>query len=119
MRLGDGDYTSGGSYMTGQRFSMGATAVLEVEEAGVTVLAMERATPPFHLEQLTSCGIDPAAASMIALKGAVAWRAPYAAVAAAAIEVDTPGCCPADPYRLPRTTQPAAVDPFTTTGVPS
>ncbi len=119
VRLGDGDYTAGGSYMTGQRFSMGATAVLEVEEAGVTVLAMERATPPFHLEQLTSCGIDPAGASMIALKGAVAWRAPYAAVAAAAIEVDTPGCCPADPYRLPRTTQPAAVDPLTTTGVPS
>ncbi|ADB49687.1 M81 family metallopeptidase [Conexibacter woesei] len=111
VRLGDGRYTSGGSYMTGQEFSMGATAVLDV--AGVIVVAMSRATPPFHLEQLGVNGIDPGAAPAIAVKGAVAWRAPYAAVTAASIEVDTPGCCPADPHRLPRTTAPVAVDPMT------
>jgi microcystin degradation protein MlrC len=111
VRLGDGRYTSGGSYMTGQRFSTGETAVLDA--GGVLVVAMSEATPPFHVEQLTANGVDPAAAAAIALKGAVAWRAPYAEVAAAAIEVDTPGCCPADPGRLARTTAPAAVDPAT------
>ncbi|MBB4662995.1 M81 family metallopeptidase [Conexibacter arvalis] len=111
VRLGDGRYTSGGSYMTGQRFSMGETAVLDVE--GVTIVAMSEATPPFHIEQLTANGVDPAAASAIAVKGAVAWRAPYGEVTAAAIEVDTPGCCPADPHRLPRANAPAAVDPAT------
>lgn len=121
LRLGDGNYTSAGSYMTGQEFSMGETAVLDV--AGVLVVAMSRATPPFHLEQLGVNGIDAGAAPTIAVKGAVAWRAPYAAVAAASIEVDTPGCCPADPHRLPRSTAPVAVDPTTfqidTTGVPT
>jgi microcystin degradation protein MlrC len=111
VALGDGAYVARGSYMTGQRFSMGATAVLDV--GGVRVLAMERATPPFHVEQLTANGIDPAEASLIALKGAVAWRAPYAEVVRAAIEVDTPGCCPADPLRLPRVTTPLALDPRT------
>ncbi|HST38375.1 MAG TPA: MlrC C-terminal domain-containing protein, partial [Conexibacter sp.] len=109
VALGDGDYVARGSYMTGQRFSMGATAVLDVD--GVLVLAMERATPPFHVEQLTASGIDPAGASLIALKGAVAWRAPYREVARAAVEADTPGCCPADPARLPRTTVPERFAP--------
>lgn len=129
VSVGDGDYVARGSYMTGQRFSMGRTAVLEVEQAdraappaaappagatgpGVRVLAMERATPPFHVEQLTANGIDPAGATLIALKGAVAWQAPYRDVARAAIAVDTPGCCPADPLRLPRRTAPQAVDPL-------
>lgn len=110
--LGDGQYVSGGSYMTGQRFDMGPTAVLRV--GGVQVLAMSRATPPFHLEQLTSVGLDPARATAIAVKGAVAWRDPYAAVTGSSIDVDTPGCCPADPYRLPRRTAPQSVDPLET-----
>jgi microcystin degradation protein MlrC len=95
--------------MTGQEFEMGATAVLDCD--GVRILAMERATPPFHVEQLTANGIDPSTASIIALKGAVAWRAPYRDIARAWIEVDTPGVCPADPARLPREHPPAAVDP--------
>lgn len=108
-RLGDGTYRSNGSYMTGQVFSMGGTAVLEI--GGVRVVAMSRATPPFHLEQLTTNGIDPAAASVVALKGAVAWRDPYKDVMRSFIEVDSPGCCPADPYRLPRSRPPAEAWP--------
>ncbi len=109
VSLGDGDYTGGGAYMTGTRFSMGRTAVLKLEES-VRVLAMERATPPFHIEQLTSNGIDPSAATLIALKGAIAWRAPYRDIARGFVEVDTPGCCPANPRRLPRSIAPAAFD---------
>jgi microcystin degradation protein MlrC len=96
--------------MTGQDFSMGPTAVLAC--GGTRVVAMSRATPPFHLEQLSANGIDPSAATIIAVKGAVAWRDPYAAVMASYIEVDTPGCCPADPYRLPRSRRPVPLSPL-------
>ena len=67
---------------------------------------MEQAVPPFHAEQLTSVGIDPYDAAVIVVKGAVAWRAAYGDVAAEVIEVDTPGICPLDVSRLPRSTTP-------------
>jgi microcystin degradation protein MlrC len=110
LRLGDGDYVAGGTWMTGQSFSMGSTAVLGID-GGVTVLVMERATPPFHIEQLTSNGIDPSAASMIVAKGAVAWRSAYEAIMAEAIAVNTPGCCPADPKAMVRHNTPIQVAP--------
>ncbi len=90
--------------MTGREFCMGTTAVVEVE--GVTLVAMERATSPFHREQLTSVGIEPKAADTIVVKGAVACRAAYGDVAAEAIEVDTPGICPVDPIALEQKTEP-------------
>jgi microcystin degradation protein MlrC len=108
--LSNGAYRTQGSWMTGQAFSMGATAVLELPEA-VTVLVNSQATPPFHIEQLTSNGIDPHRASIIVAKGAVAWRAAYEPIMASAIEVDTPGCCPVDPLILSRRNPPAEVPP--------
>ena len=45
-RLSAGRYVSHGSYMTGQTFEMGQTALLRV--GGVSVVATERATPPFR-----------------------------------------------------------------------
>lgn len=104
LRITDGRYRGGGTWKTGQEFSMGATAVLEVD--GVTLVVMERAVPPFHAEQLLSVGIEPGDAAIIVVKGAVAWRAAYGDVAAEVIEVDTPGICPLDPLSLPRTTTP-------------
>ncbi|MDP8958275.1 MAG: M81 family metallopeptidase [Actinomycetota bacterium] len=106
-RVTDGGYRTQGSWMTGQEFSMGTTAVITVD--GVTVVVMERATPPFHAEQLLSLGVDPAGAAIIVAKGAIAWRAAYGEVAARVIEVDTPGICPVDPYVLERTTEPMRV----------
>lgn len=90
--------------MTGREFAMGRTAVIDVE--GVTLVVMERATPPFHRERLTSLGVDPAAASVIVVKGAIACRAAYGDVAVDAIEVATPGVCSVDPAVLPRTERP-------------
>jgi microcystin degradation protein MlrC len=104
VRVTDGRYRSGGTWKTGQEFSMGTTGVLDAD--GVTLVVMERAVPPFHAEQLTSVGIDPYDAAVIVVKGAVAWRAAYGDVAAEVIEVDTPGICPLDPSRLPRSTTP-------------
>jgi microcystin degradation protein MlrC len=105
----DGRYRSGGTWMTGVEFCMGTTAVVEVN--GVTLVAMERATPPFHGEQLTSVGIQPTEAKIIAVKGAVAWRAAYGDVAAEIIEADTPGVCPVNPLVLERANEPMRTCP--------
>jgi microcystin degradation protein MlrC len=103
-RITDGSYVSHGTWMTGHRFSMGTTAVIELD--GVSLVVMERPTPPFHAEQLLSVGIDPRAAGIIAVKGAIAWRAAYGDIAGTVIEVDTPGVCPVDPSVLPRLQSP-------------
>jgi microcystin degradation protein MlrC len=62
--------------------------------------------PPFHREQLTVVGVDPAAMDVIVAKGAIAWRAAFGDDARAVIEADTPGVCPIDPYVLRRSTTP-------------
>jgi microcystin degradation protein MlrC len=111
--LSDGAYRTSGTWMTGQAFSMGPTAVIELPE-GITVLVNSRATPPFHIEQLTANGIEPTKASIIIAKGAVAWRAAYEPIMASAIEVDTPGCCPIDPLRLTRRNSLKDVSPMLT-----
>jgi microcystin degradation protein MlrC len=104
VRITDGRYRGGGTWKTGQHFSMGTTAVLDA--GGITLVVMERPVPPFHAEQLRSVGIEPRDAAIIVVKGAVAWRSAYGDVAAEVIEVDTPGICPLDPLSLPRTTTP-------------
>ena len=111
LRVTDGTYRAEGSWMTGQTFSMGPTAVVELS-GGVTVIIVTTATPPFHLEQLTANGVDPAETSIIVAKGAIAWRAAYENVMASAIEVDTPGCCPIDPTTLPRETAPLSIQAY-------
>jgi microcystin degradation protein MlrC len=104
VRITDGRYRGGGTWMTGHEFSMGTTAVIET--GAVTLVVMEHAVPPFDSEQLLSVGIDPSDAGYIVAKGAVAWRAAYGDVAGSVIEVDTPGICPLDPATLPRSTTP-------------
>lgn len=108
LRLSDGNYRTEGSWMTGQTFSMGPTAVVELP-GRITVVIVSQATPPFHVEQLTANGVDPTAASAIVAKGAIAWRAAYADLMSSAIEVDTPGCCPIDPLSLYRENSPRTV----------
>lgn len=107
VRITDGHYIAGGTWMTGREFELGTTAV--VEAGGVTLVVTERAVPPFHSEQLTSVGLEPSEAAIIVAKGAVAWRAAYGAIAAEVIEVDTPGICPLDPSVLERSTIPMRV----------
>jgi microcystin degradation protein MlrC len=105
----DGRYRSGGTWMTGREFCMGTTAVVDAN--GVALVAMERTTPPFHSEQLTSVGIQAAQAKIIVVKGAVAWRAAYGEIAAEVIEADTPGVCPLDPSVLERSNKPVRTCP--------
>jgi microcystin degradation protein MlrC len=102
--LSDGRYTSRGSWAAGLVVNQGLTAWLSVD--GIDVVVTEFPRPPFHVEQVTHLGIDPAAASIIVAKGAVAWRAAYGEMAASVVEVDAAGVCPVDLSKLPRTTTP-------------
>jgi len=102
--VSDGIYRARGSWMTGQEFNMGTTCLIQC--GGVKLVVMERATPPFHGEQLECVGASPSTFDIIAVKGAIAWRAAYGEVAKTAIEVDGPGCCPVDPRVLPRDSTP-------------
>jgi microcystin degradation protein MlrC len=106
-RMSDGAYRTSGYYMTGRTFSMGTTAVLSV--AGNTVVVTELPVPPFHSEQLSSVGIDVRTASVVVVKGALAWRGAYEDVAGEIIEVATPGVCPVDVRSLPRVSEPMTV----------
>lgn len=106
-RVSDGVYRTQGYYMTGHTFTMGTTAVLSA--AGNTIVVTEFAVPPFHSEQLSCVGVDVRAASVVVVKGALAWRAAYAGIAGEIIEVATPGVCPVDVTHLPRRTQPMTV----------
>ncbi len=105
----DGRFTSSSTWMTGQTFTMGTTAVLDVD--GVTVVVTEHAVPPFHADALVSAGVDLARARIVVAKGAVAWRAAFGALARTVIEVDTPGICPIDVGALERRTTPMRFDP--------
>jgi microcystin degradation protein MlrC len=102
--VSDGRYRTSGTWMTGQAFDMGTTAVLDI--SGIVVVVTERRVPPFHVEQVTSLGLDPSSFDIIVAKGAHAWRSAYGDVAAEVIEVDTPGVCPLDPRTLPRSCEP-------------
>jgi len=107
LRTGDSEYRTEGTWMTGATFSMGRIAV--VDAGGTLVVLTEQRVPPFHREQLTTVGVDPAQMDIIVAKGAVAWRAAFGDDARAVIEADTPGICPVDPYALPRRTMPVPI----------
>ncbi|MGH3681138.1 MAG: MlrC C-terminal domain-containing protein, partial [Natronosporangium sp.] len=103
-RVTDGRYRSGGYYMTGRSFSMGTTVLLSV--AGNQLVVTEQAVPPFHAEQFSSVGVDVRHATVVVVKGAIAWRGAYEHLAGEIIEVATPGICPVDVSSLPRRTVP-------------
>ncbi len=98
-RLGSGDFSYKGSYMTNRRVTAGDAAVLE--SAGVKILIRERKVMPFDRQEIEVMGIDPAKCRIIVVKSALAWRAAYGELARAVIEVDTPGICTARLETLP------------------
>ncbi|HYF01301.1 MAG TPA: M81 family metallopeptidase [Planctomycetota bacterium] len=98
-RVGSGDFTYKGSYMTGRRVEAGRAAVLACD--GVRVLVRERKVMPFDAEEIRGMGIEPAACRIIVVKSALAWRSAYGDIARAVIDVDTPGPCTARLETLP------------------
>jgi microcystin degradation protein MlrC len=83
------------------RFDMGPCAVVQTLDGVLTLLLMSRRTPPFSLNQLTSCGIDPGSFRILIAKGVHAPVAAYRTVCKSFIRVNTPGVTTADMALLP------------------
>jgi microcystin degradation protein MlrC len=73
----------------------GQTAVVRTE-SGLTVMLTSRRMPPFSLQQLISCEIEPSRFQVLVAKGVNAPVAAYAPVCPHLIRVNTPGCTTAD-----------------------
>jgi microcystin degradation protein MlrC len=98
--LHDGKWVETEARHGGRRHNdQGPTAVLALDR-GNTLVLNSLQTPPFSLGQLTSLGIDPVHAKVIAVKAAVAYKAAYGPIAAEIIEVDTPGVTAVNPARF-------------------
>lgn len=98
--LHDGRFTESDIRHGGRReYDMGPSAV--VEAGGLMVLIHSQRTPPFSLNQILSCGIDPTKLRIIVAKGVNAPLAAYAPVCKTFIRVNTPGVTTADMTRLP------------------
>jgi microcystin degradation protein MlrC len=96
----DGKWVEDKARHGGRRFNdQGPTAVVETEGRNLVVLNSLR-TPPFSLGQLTSLGIEPERQTILVVKAAVAHKAAYGPIAAALVEVDTPGLTAIDPARF-------------------
>ena len=63
---------------------------------GLTVMLTSRRMPPFSLQQLLSCGLEPGSFRILVAKGVNAPVAAYAPVCQHLIRVNTPGCTTAD-----------------------
>jgi microcystin degradation protein MlrC len=89
--LHDGTYEEREVRHGGKRLNhMGLTALVELPGGNLLVLTSLR-HPPFSLGALTCLGIQPWQQRILVVKAAIAYKAAYAPVAGASIEVDTPG----------------------------
>lgn len=94
--LGDGHFTETEPRHGGRTIgNMGPTAVIETD-TGLTIQLTSRRTPPFSLNQVRSCDIDPASMKILVAKGVNAPVAAYREVCGTCIRVNTPGSTCAD-----------------------
>ena len=73
----------------------GPTAIVQSDH-GLTVMLTSERMPPFSLQQLISCDIDPGAFHLLVAKGVNAPVAAYAPICTHLIRVNTAGCTTAD-----------------------
>lgn len=92
-------------------FDQGRTAVVRTQ-GGITIMLTSRRIPPFSLEQLHSCSLDPKSFRVIVAKGVVAPLAAYGPVVDQVIHVNTPGVTCADMTRLPFANRRRPMFPF-------
>ncbi len=101
----DGQYFDGAVRHGGRCFyDQGLTAVVEVEGSTPDLpnwlMLTTKRHPPFSIAQLTSCGIDPARARTLVVKGCIAPRAAYEPICSRLIAVDSPGLTAVNPARF-------------------
>ena len=75
---------------------MGRAAVLRAGD--VRIICTERSGPHFAPELFRAAGIDPFKARVLVAKSPCGFRAVYAAQAEQILNVQAPGCAPADFY---------------------
>lgn len=85
--------------MVGDRFNMGACAIVEYE--GITILLTSVKTPPMDLGQWLHVGLDPSQFSFIGVKAAVAHQRAWDPISKGNVWVSTPGPCASDLNQLP------------------
>ncbi len=101
----DGRFVDSAVRHGGQCFyDQGLTAVVEVQSSApdlpnLLMLTTKR-QPPFSIEQLRSCGIEPARARILVVKGCIAPRAAYEPICSRLIAVDSPGLTAVNPARF-------------------
>jgi microcystin degradation protein MlrC len=96
---GDGVFVNSGPIGTGGVTRLGRTAVLR--SGGVDVIVCERRVQVLDPAIFPSVGIDPRAASVLAIKSSVHYRAGFANLASAMIEAGGSGVSCGDLRRLP------------------
>jgi len=102
VRITDGVFTNTGPMGTGSRTRMGRTAVLAFGGTdGVQVVVTEQRTQALDLSLFRSVGIEPTAMRALVLKSSVHFRAAFAPIAAAILDVDTPGISTPDLTSFP------------------
>ncbi len=97
--VGDGVFVNSGPIGTGGVTRLGRTAVLR--SGGVDVIVCERRVQILDPAIFPAVGIDPRAASVLAIKSSVHYRAGFAELASAMIEAGGPGVSSGDLRRLP------------------
>jgi microcystin degradation protein MlrC len=94
--LGDGHFEEPQARHGGRtQFNMGPTAIVRTD-TGLTIQLTSQRTPPFSLNQVRSCDIDPASMKILVAKGVNAPVAAYREVCVKSIRVNTPGSTCAD-----------------------
>ncbi|MGV3556559.1 M81 family metallopeptidase [Larkinella arboricola] len=100
VTISDGNFTEAAARHGGQvNYAMGKTVVVEVGEGSLLMITSRR-VPPFSLNQLLSCGIEPAQFDVLIAKGVIAPLAAYAPVCQTVVQVNTPGVTQADMTQL-------------------
>jgi microcystin degradation protein MlrC len=93
------------------QFDMGRCAVVETD-SGLTILLTTRRTPPFSLQMLRCCSLQPGDFRILVAKGVNAPIAAYREVCRHFIRVNTPGVTTADMTLLPFTRRRRPMFPF-------
>ncbi|GAB2922506.1 M81 family metallopeptidase [Paraburkholderia jirisanensis] len=92
--LTDGEYTITGPTYTGQRASMGLSAVLEIGAA--TLVVTGRTHEPWDLGVFESVGVDPRRARFLLLKSRMYCRPVFVPIAGGLVECDSRGVTGSD-----------------------
>jgi microcystin degradation protein MlrC len=98
-RLGDGRFTGTGPFYGGNRMQLGPMALLRIGGVRVAVSSVKQQAADQAM--FRHLGVEPAEASILALKSSVHFRADFAPLAAAILLVEAPGANAADPATQP------------------